>query len=176
MDAATLRFAKILTNTGEACGLDKDSLHQAIEKLAMETKRADESLAQAYSRTISEPGSDGALLFKAYKLAPEGKKPVQAAQSLKPEPIGEASAELERTARAMAKEKRITYQQAYSRLISDPERRELLERVKAEERAATGRVADSRWPLRSAEEQSRTRQWVDELDAVGRRRFRPDAQ
>jgi len=66
--------------------------------------------------------------------------PRQAAQDLKPEPAGEASAELERLARSMAKEKRYTYQRAYSELYTDPNRAELVARIKQEEAELRARV------------------------------------
>ena len=79
-----IRFAKILVDgTGHDSGIDRDVYHKAIEERALATKRPSETLAQAYSRAISEPGSEAELLFKAYKRAPAGKQPVQAAQDLK---------------------------------------------------------------------------------------------
>jgi hypothetical protein len=41
---------------------------------------------------------------------------------------------------------------------------------------ATNMVRDSRWPLRNAERESLTEEWVGELDRVGRHRFRPNSK
>jgi hypothetical protein len=116
------------------------------------------------------------VLFKAAMLAP----PRQAVQDLpvpkkRPEPETPAAKELDALAREMARAKKYSYEQAFSRLYTDPERAELVARVKREEADLKRRVADARFPLRDAEEESRTREWVDGLDEVGRRRFRPSS-
>jgi hypothetical protein len=64
-----------------------------------------------------------------------------------PKPVGPANAELARMARDMAKEKRISFQQAFSRIYTDPDRKELKDRVDRESAEATRRVAQQRWPL-----------------------------
>jgi hypothetical protein len=146
-----LRFAKILVETGETCGNDRDFYHHAIEKRAAETRRDDESPHQAYVRILETP--EGQLLHDAYKRAPVAPAPKQAPQDLVREPraAGEASEELNRMAQTMAKEKKLTFQQAYARLWSDPSHADLRERIRTEERRASQEVSDQRWPIRAAE-------------------------
>jgi S-adenosylmethionine:diacylglycerol 3-amino-3-carboxypropyl transferase len=88
------------------------------------------------------------------------KPPPQRAQDLKPEPAGPASEELDRLARSMAREKKYSYQQAFSRIYSDPERAELVARVRQEEAELRARVAAQRFPTRNAERESKTREWI----------------
>jgi hypothetical protein len=95
---------------------------------------------------------------------------------LRPEPTGPASKELEALAAFEAKSTGKSFAQSYTRLLTDPERKELVRRVRQEELSATRMVADSRWPLRQAERSSQTEEWVGELDRVGRHRFRPNSQ
>ena len=46
----TLKFAKILNDSGDAMGLNRDVYHREIEKRANETRGAQESPEQAYAR------------------------------------------------------------------------------------------------------------------------------
>jgi hypothetical protein len=64
----TLDFAKILNNTGESCGFDRDDFHREIQKRAAETRSSHESEAQAYTRIMLTP--EGKELYKAYRAAP----------------------------------------------------------------------------------------------------------
>jgi hypothetical protein len=174
----TLTFAKVLVDSDgrNHCGVTSDIYHAELEKLAKANKRDGESVQQAYVR-VSEQTEAGSLLLKAALRAP-APAPKQEVQDLpaRPEPAGEASAELERLARFEAKAKGGSYEQNYVRLLTSPEHKQLVMRARAEELHATRMVADSRWPLENAERSSRTREWVGELDAVGRRRFRPDSK
>jgi hypothetical protein len=151
-------FAKILVTQGLDCGQTRQDFEEDIAKRAEATRLPGESREQAWTR-FATATDDGRLLFKAAMLAP----PRQFAQDLtreKPKADGPASEELERTARAMAKEKKLTYQQAYSRLISDPDRKELLAEIRREEERARRAVSDQRWPLHNAERESRTKEWI----------------
>jgi hypothetical protein len=145
----TLGFAKLLNETGNAFGLTRDVFHAEIEKRAQATRLAGESPQQAYTRIVLTP--EGKELLKAYRNAPVGKPEEQEPQGLKPEPIGDASAELERLARSVARQKSISYERAYVQLLTDPSRAELARRVREEEMSATRAVRDSRWPIRAAE-------------------------
>jgi hypothetical protein len=147
----TLSFAKILNETGETCGLDRNRYHDEIEKRARETRLEGETAAQSYTRVITQT-PEGRELFKAYRRAPA---PVQAAQDLvreKPKAAGPASEELDELARAMSKDKGISFQQAHARLQSDtnPERKALVARVRREEMEATRTVREARWPITTA--------------------------
>jgi hypothetical protein len=151
-------FAKILigSNGTNACGLDRDVYHREIEKRAAAIRTPAMSREQAYARVLETP--EGTLLYKAYKTAPVASPPKQAPQDYedgRPEAAGPASRELNDLASKMAKDKGISFQRAYYRVIADlsafPDRRELLERAKFEEQAATREVRDSRWPIRAAE-------------------------
>jgi hypothetical protein len=141
-------FAKILVDQGDPCGLDRQHFEDEITKRA--ERREGESAAQAFTRYATTT-PDGRLLFKAAVMAP----PRQAAQDLpvpkKPLSAGEASDELNELARAMAKEKNLKFEQAFSALWTDPERAELVARVRREEAEQRTRVQDSRWPIRAAE-------------------------
>jgi hypothetical protein len=170
----TLAFAKILNTSGNSCGIDRSAYHHEIEKRAAETRRAGESPQQAYARYATET-LEGRELLKAYHNAPAA-KPEPAVQDLKPEPAGPASKELESLARDMAREKKYSYQQAFSALYTDPERAALVRRYDKEQAELKQRITDARFPLNDAERESRTKDWVGELDAVGRRRFRPNSQ
>jgi hypothetical protein len=158
MDRNVLTFAKVLvdSNGQNHCGITSDVYHAELEKLARENKRDGESLQQAYVR-MSEQTESGRLLMKAALWGPA---PVQAAQDFvnpRPEPIGEASKELEELARYMARSKNWTYERAYSELYTDPERKALVDRVKREEADTTARVRAQRFPM--PEEQGEAGAW-----------------
>jgi hypothetical protein len=149
MDSA-IRFAKILVEgTGDACGIDRVTYHQALEKRALEAKGANETLQQAYVR-IATTTDEGKLLFKAIRRAPVGKQPVQAAQDLKPEPAGPASKELDDLAADLATAKEISFASAHAQLQTDPRHKTLVARVRAEEQDVTARVAAQRKPITDA--------------------------
>src|SRR5262245_41170169 len=134
-------FAKMVVLNGgtNALGMHRQDFEEAIAKRAETTRAPGESRQQAFTKYATTT-NDGRLLFKASLLAP----PRQAAQDIpvpkRPEPAGEASAELERLARFEAKAKGVKYEQAYARLLTSPEHRELVRRVKAEELSATTMV------------------------------------
>jgi hypothetical protein len=166
-------FAKIFTETGNASGLTRDDFHRELEKRALLSKHDGESFAQAYTRVSLQP--ENREIFKAANNAPAA-PPKPAPQDLKPEPAGPASKELEDLARSMAKEKKYSYQQAFSRLYTDPERGALVRRYDKEQAELKQRISTARFPLRNAENESRTESWVNELNEVGRHRYRPNSQ
>src|SRR5271166_3585779 len=143
-------FAKILVEQGIDCGQTRQHFENDISKRSEAIRRPGESREQAWTRFATET-DDGRLLFKAAMKAPPLEPPQQAAQDLKPEPAGPASEELERLARSMAREKRYSYQRAYSELYTDPDRAELVARVKREEAELRARVSAQRFPLHNAE-------------------------
>jgi hypothetical protein len=151
----TLVFAKCLVEDGNACGTDSDTYHQALEKLALASKGANESLPKAYTR-VATTTEQGRLLFKAAMMAP---KPKQAPQDLVPRNVkpapGPASEEMNALARRLARERRVSFQQAYTRLLTDPDEghAELAARVRDEERRASAAVRDARDPIWTAERQ-----------------------
>jgi hypothetical protein len=112
---------------------------------------------QIFTRYVTTDAT-GRLLFKASVMA----APRQAAQDLpvtqKPPSAGEASDELNELPRAMAKEKNLKFEQAFSALWTDPERAELVARVRREEAEQRARVQYSRWPIRAAEQEF-SRDW-----------------
>jgi hypothetical protein len=146
-------FAKILVDSGNACGHARQDFEEEIVKRA--ERRGGESAAQAFTRFVTTDAT-GKLLFKAAMMAPPRQAPQDFPLPKKPESAGPASAELDRLARQMAKDKGLSFQQAFVRIYenadtdTDPERAELVRRVKIEEREATRRVAESRWPITSA--------------------------
>ena len=155
-----IRFAKILVEgTGHSCGMTRQDFEAEIAKRAESVRGTSDSAQQAFTKYATQT-EVGQLLFKAAMRAPVGKQPQQAPQDLPYEPIGDASAELERTARQMARSKNITYERAYTALLTDPALAEQRDRVKAEERAQTSRVRAARWPLNEADQQSKTRSWL----------------
>src|SRR6516164_657307 len=113
-----LAFAKILKNTGETSGFTREDFHAEIQKRAEGIRRPGQSSAQAYASYLNtEPGR---ILHDAYKRAPAA--PPQAPQdtatrNTKPAP-GPASEELSALARKLARERRITYAQAFTRLLT----------------------------------------------------------
>jgi hypothetical protein len=145
-----LDIAKHYNSTGDwnSCSLTSEDFHKAIERRAEAIRRPGQSAAQAYTEILGTP--EGIALHAAYKRAP--KPPVQAPQDTVTTmpPAGPASAELERMAREMARSKGVSFQRAYTQLYTDPERAELVARMRLEERAATSRVAEARWPLETA--------------------------
>jgi hypothetical protein len=166
----------LVDGTGHDCGFDRRDFELEIEKRAEAIRAPGESRQQAFTRYATQDET-GKLLFKASLKAPP-RIVEQAPQDLpaRPEPAGEASAELERLARFEAKSKGGTYEQNYVRLLTSPEHKELVRRARSEELHATQMAQDARWPLRNAERTSLTREWAGELDRVGRRRFRPNSQ
>jgi hypothetical protein len=116
-------------------GLTREDFEAEIAKRAAPNRRPGESLQQLWTAFATET-ENGRALFKAAMSAPVGPAPKQAAQDLKYEPVGDASAELERMARDMARSKNISYERAYTALLTDPDRKELVARVKAEEQTS----------------------------------------
>jgi hypothetical protein len=150
MADAALRFAKMLTTQGLDVGMTRQDFEAEISKRAEATRAHGESREQAFTR-VATADDDGRLLFKASVMAP----PKQAPQDFQAKPpqrqfSGEAGAELERMARAMAKDKSISYEQAFARLWSDPEGAELVARAKAEAADKRREIAAQRWPITSA--------------------------
>jgi hypothetical protein len=146
-------FARILKNTGEASGFTREDFHAEIQKRAEATRRHGQSSAQAYASYLNTEA--GRILHDAYKRAPAA--PPQAPQDLaacntKPAP-GPASEEMNALARKLARERRISYQQAYSRLFDSEAHRDLRDRVREEERQATAAVRDQREPIWRAQEE-----------------------
>lgn len=143
-----LTFAKILVDSGgvNTCGITADIYHVELEKLARANKRGGESVHQAYAR-LGRETETGALLLKGALWGP---KPRQAPQDLplpKPNPTTEAGRELQELAEFMAKEKNISGERASGRILADPSRKDLLQRLMREEREATREVRDQRWSL-----------------------------
>jgi hypothetical protein len=139
-------------------GLTRQDFENEIAKRAAPNRRPGESLEQVFTAYATET-ENGRALFKAAMSAPVGKPPVQAAQDFKPQPIGEASATLEEMAREMARSKNISYERAFTALLTNPTHAKLRERIKQEEQDVTARVRAARWPNNQAEEDSRTRAW-----------------
>jgi hypothetical protein len=149
-----LGFAKILNETGNACGRDKDDFHREIEKRAEATRVAGQSQAQAYSKYLETP--EGNELYKAYRAAPA---PKQAPQDFVPEPPlarGPAAAKLQEIVDKFLNDyneknsRKISREQAYERVISSESHRALRAAVLAEERAASREIRDQRAPIWSA--------------------------
>jgi hypothetical protein len=144
-------FAKILVTQGLNGGLDRQDFERDIAKRAEAIRAPGESREQAFVR-YSTTTDDGRLLFKAAMLAP----PRQAAQDFplpkKPEAAGPASRELDELARAMARDKGISFERAHAQLQSDtdPERKALVARVRREEQDAARMIRDQRWPITAA--------------------------
>jgi hypothetical protein len=139
-------IAQSFEKTGNALGLDRSDFHRELTKLAAESRRPTESIEQSYARLAVESEA-GKALFKGAVFGPA---PVEAAQDLvkpMPQSAGKASSELEALARDMARRKNMSYERAYSELYTDPERAELVARVRREERDATARVRAQRFPL-----------------------------
>jgi hypothetical protein len=148
-------FAKILVTQGLTCGQSRQDFEAEITKRA--ERRQGESAAQAFTRYITEDET-GKLLFKASKLAPPRQAPQDFAN---PEPPsrGLAQDQLDRLVDEFlvnynrANSKKLTRAQAYDRVFNSAQHRELRERVKAEERDATRRVAEQRKPIFTAQRQ-----------------------
>jgi hypothetical protein len=148
-----IRFAKILVDgAGDDSGVDRDTYHNELERLAKAERLPTETIAQSYTR-LATTTEKGALLFKAARLAPAAKKPVQAAQDFKPEPAGEASRELNDLAAGLATAKEISFASAHAQLQMDPRHKDLVARVRAEEQDVTARVAAQRKPITDAARQ-----------------------
>jgi len=102
------------------------------------------------------PAPSHRALFKA---AVHGPEPKQSPQDLvlpkkNPEPAGgPATEKLNELARFMSKDKGISFEQAFSRLWTDPSRASLVNRVKRERAEATRDAREQRWPIAAAEEE-----------------------
>jgi hypothetical protein len=142
--------------------LSKRDYEAEIEKRSEDYRRPGESRQQAFTRFATET-PEGKALMKAALAAPPAAPPKFADQDLVPEkpPGGPASEELMRLARSMAKERKLTVDQAAARILSDPTRKDLLAEILREERRARTMISESRWPLNDAERQSETRRWMD---------------
>jgi hypothetical protein len=147
-------IAKIfVSGTGHDFGMDRTDFEREIYKMAAATKLPGESRAQGFTR-ISTQTEQGRLLFKA---AVRGKAPVQSAQdfverNVKPSP-GPASDEMAALARKLARERRISFAQAYTRLYTSEAHAELAAKIREEERQATAAVRDQREPIWRANEE-----------------------
>ena len=149
-------FAKILITQGLDSGLTREDFEKDISRRAEAFRAPGESREQAFTKYITTT-SEGALLFKAAMAA----KPRQAAQDFPaPKAFGPAGRTLNELAASMAREKSLSMQESYSRLISDPSRENLIRQVREEERRATEAVTRQRWPLNRAERDSETREWL----------------
>jgi hypothetical protein len=169
-------FAKMIIDNGgtNPLGMHRQDFENEIIKRA--ERRDGESAAQSFTRYITQ-NEIGKLLFKAAMLSPPRQAVQDIAPRKSPEPAGgPATEELNAMARAMARDKGLSFEQSFSRIWTDPAKSELVSRVKRERVEATSDVREQRWPLIDAERMSQTREWVDSLDEVGRRRFRPNAQ
>jgi hypothetical protein len=162
IDKNTLTFAKLLvdSNGRNHCGITSDVYHDQLMRLARIEKRENESVQQAYRR-LAESSETGALLFKAALWAP---KPEQSAQDLvsptPPPPKGPAAEALDKLVDEFSAKynrtttgRKISRQQAYSRVIDLPENRRLRDAVRREEMEQTLRVAQLRAPIWRAEEE-----------------------
>jgi hypothetical protein len=153
-------FAKAIINNGgtNALGLHRQDFEEAIAKRAEEIRTPGESSQQAFTRFATE-NEIGRVLLKASLLSP----PRQAVQDLAPPKkpaLTPAARELDELAREMARSKKYSYEQAFSRLYTDPERKALIERYNREQAELKTRVENQRFPLRDAEEESRTKDWA----------------
>jgi hypothetical protein len=102
-------------------------------------------------------GTAAVLLGVAMRAAPAPKQARQdfVPRNTKPSP-GPASEEMAALARKLARERRLSYAQAYSRLFTDEAHAELAGRVRAEERQATAAVREQRQEIFSAQRELET--------------------
>jgi len=128
----TIDFAKALVAGGHDRGLKRQDFEAEIARRAEDVRRPGETPEQAFAKYMTET-DDGKLLFKASKLAPSDDAAQDLVKPDEPKPVGPASARLQQMARIAAQEQRLSYQQAYTRLLTHPDHRELADRVKAEE-------------------------------------------
>jgi hypothetical protein len=143
-------FAKILVEQGNACGLTSRDFEAEISKRGEAMRREGDSPAQSFTRYATET-PEGRLLLKAAVMAP---KPVEAPQDFadpNPKPAGPAHAEMDRLARDLAKEKKISFERAFTNLYTDPDRKELVARLNRESAEAMRRVHEQREPIWAAE-------------------------
>jgi hypothetical protein len=143
MDA--LSFAKILLDDGNAMSLDRDFYHRELKKRANATRRDGESEAQAYVRVLETP--EGVTLHEAYKRAPVAPAPVPAPQGIKPQELGEASRAMNGKAKELAAAEKITFEQAFTRILLQPENKQLAAAVRAEERDLQTRYSAQMKPI-----------------------------
>jgi hypothetical protein len=145
-----VHFAKILTETGNASGFDREDFVEEISKLSEAFRRPGESREQAFTRTIVE-NSEGALLFKASKLAPPREAPHDFVRDSEPEPTSDAERELDRLARDVARTANISLARAKGRVLQDPQHQKIVRALTAAERRATAAVAQQRAPIFTAQ-------------------------
>ena len=127
-------FAKLAVERGVSAMLSRQEFEAEIAKRAETIRRTGETKEQAFTRFMTET-PEGRVLFKAAKLAPVAE--VKAAETKSPvRKRGPAHDEIDRLARAHAREKNVSYASAFAKVMVEPENRELAARVLAEERAA----------------------------------------
>jgi hypothetical protein len=117
-----LTFAKILADGGVAPGLTRNDFHREIQKRAASIRRAGETAEQAYARALVED-SDSRVLFKAYKAAEPDAAPPDAKQDYVQR--GPAEQEMRiaverHRADAAALGNKLTYEQAFANVYTDP--------------------------------------------------------
>jgi hypothetical protein len=131
--------------------LTRQDYEAEITKRAEATRSAGETIEKALTR-IATTTEEGKLLFKASVMAPPRQADQDLAPRKSPEPVGgPATAQLNAMARAMARDKGVSFESAFARLWSDPERAELIQRAKREIAEATREVKSQRWPIEAAE-------------------------
>jgi hypothetical protein len=147
-----LDFAKLMnaSTTGQTFGLDKNDLHREIVKRAEKSRLPGQSAQQSYRDILLTP--EGNELYRAYKRAPAAPPQDFMPRNTKPVP-GPASEELNALARKLARERRISYQRAYTELYTSEAHAELAAKIREEERQATAAVRDQRAPISRAQEE-----------------------
>ena len=127
-------FAK-MEIAGHSSGLSRQRFETAIIKRAAEIRKAGESDAQAFTRTITQD-DDGRLLYQASKIAPQGDAVQDFVGDEKPPSRGPAHNKMDSLATDhMRAHAGLSYQQAYAQVYTHPDNRALRARVVAEHAA-----------------------------------------
>jgi hypothetical protein len=152
-DADVITIAKRVVDSGgrDHGGVTSDVYHRELEKLALANRLDGETMQKAYVR-LAETTETGSLLFKAALWGPPPKQAPQDFPLPKPKLTG-AALELQELAESMAADKKISVERAKGRLLSDPDRKDLLRRLMRQERETTNRVSAQRNPIWAEQEE-----------------------
>lgn len=137
-----LMFAKMTVDQGRYVGYDKSAFHEAIAKRAAEIRRDGETAEKAYTRVITETDA-GKLLFKAYKIAPQGDAPSDSAPAV--DTRGPAEKEMQAAVEnhrleSAAQGLLLSPEQAFTAVYTSPAHRGLKARYDAETVAKRARA------------------------------------
>jgi hypothetical protein len=131
-DDEWVRIAKRIA-AGQETRICKRQWHEQIVKRAADDRRENETPEQRYSRFLCET-SDGAALYQAYRLAPQGDEaePARTVTPTMPAPTPSYERLMGKAEELRKSDPKLTEAQSFAKVYEAPENRDLVEAVKRE--------------------------------------------